>query len=117
MTLQGDAPPEITKPSGPGVIKALTVAASLESTLQVPGVQDMTQLLDTALAEVAKLPPEEQDVLGTIIPDEIKSEQRWSASFANSQPTLKALADEAIAEFRAGKFEAPPAVRRPGAFA
>lgn len=63
----------------------------------------MTQLLDTALAEVAKLPPEEQDVLGSLILEEIQSEQRWSASFARSQPTLKSLADDAIAEFRAGK--------------
>jgi hypothetical protein len=63
----------------------------------------MTQVLEAALAEVAKLPPEEQDALATLLMDEIKSEQRWGQSFARSQDTLKALASEAIAEFTAGK--------------
>ena len=35
--------------------------------------------------------------------DEIKSEQRWAASFASTQDLLKTLADEARAEFQAGK--------------
>ena len=63
----------------------------------------MTHVLEAALAEVAKLPQEEQDVLACILLDEIKSEQQWSKSFANSQYMLKSLADEALAEFKAGK--------------
>ena len=63
----------------------------------------MTHVLDAALAEVAKLPAAEQDVLASLILDEIKSEQRWSSSFAASQHTLKALADDALAEFKSGK--------------
>jgi hypothetical protein len=65
----------------------------------------MTRVLDAALAEVAKLPPDEQDALATLLLDEIRSEERWSVSFAKSQHTLKALADEALAEFRAGKTQ------------
>ena len=63
----------------------------------------MTRVLEAALAEVAKLPADEQDVLATLLLDEIKSEQRWTDSFANSQQVLKTLADEALAEFRSGK--------------
>ena len=63
----------------------------------------MTRVFEAALAEVAKLPPDEQDALATILLDEIKSEQRWSESFAKSQGLLKALADDALAEFHAGK--------------
>lgn len=63
----------------------------------------MTTVLETALAEVAKLPPEEQDALATLLLDEIKSEQRWSNTLAQSQASLKSLAAEALAEHRAGK--------------
>ena len=63
----------------------------------------MSSVLETALAEVSKLPPDEQDVLATLLLDEIKSEQRWSQSFTESQAVLKTLAAEALAEHRAGK--------------
>ena len=63
----------------------------------------MTRVLEAALAEVAKLPPQEQDALATLLLDEIKSEQHWTESFSKSQEVLKNLADEALAEFRAGK--------------
>ena len=63
----------------------------------------MSSVLETALAEVAKLPPDEQDALATLLLDEIKSEQRWSASLAESQGVLTALAAEARVEHRAGK--------------
>jgi hypothetical protein len=63
----------------------------------------MTTVLETALAEVAKLPPEEQDALAALLLDEIKSEQRWTLSFRESQDILKSLAAEALDEHRAGK--------------
>jgi hypothetical protein len=63
----------------------------------------MTTVLEAALAEVAKLPPEEQDALGVLLMDEIKSEQRWSQSLAASQVLLKSLAAQALTEHRAGK--------------
>jgi hypothetical protein len=63
----------------------------------------VTNALETALAEVAKLPPEEQNALATLLLDEIKSEQRWSRTFAESQGVLETLAGEALAEHRAGR--------------
>lgn len=63
----------------------------------------MTLLLEKALSEVAKLPPSEQDALAAILLEELASEQKWSDLFAKSQDTLARLAEEALAEHRAGK--------------
>ncbi len=63
----------------------------------------MTRVLEAALAEVAKLPPQEQDALGTLLLDEMQSEPRWADSFSKSQDLLKSLAQDALAEFKAGK--------------
>ena len=63
----------------------------------------MTRVLEAALAEVAKLPPDEQDVLASILLDEIGSEQKWAKTLAASQDLLRSLADEARAEHTAGK--------------
>jgi hypothetical protein len=63
----------------------------------------MTQLLEQALSEVAKLPPSEQDALAAILLEELSSEQKWAVLFANSQGSLARLADEALVEHRAGK--------------
>ena len=63
----------------------------------------MTRALTSAVAVATKLPPEEQDVLAAILLEEIASEQRWSSSFAKSEAGLEALAEEALADFRAGK--------------
>jgi hypothetical protein len=63
----------------------------------------MTTVLENALAEVAKLPPEEQDALASLLLDEIKSEQRWTQTLSVSQDLLKSLAADALAEHRAGK--------------
>lgn len=62
----------------------------------------MTQLLDKALREIAKLPAPEQDALAVILLEELVSEQRWSKSFEKSQDALARLADEALAEHAAG---------------
>ena len=74
----------------------------------------MTTALEEALAEVAKLPPEEQDVLATLLLDEIRSEQRWSATFAQTQDGLRSLAAEALAEHKrqAAQIEPMPCVPR-----
>jgi hypothetical protein len=63
----------------------------------------MTQLLEKALTEVAKLPPAEQDALAAILLDEIASEHRWTALFSQSQDLLAKMAEDALAEHRAGK--------------
>jgi hypothetical protein len=63
----------------------------------------MTQLLEKALREVAKLPPSEQEAVAAILLEELASEQKWSELFAKSQDLLAQLAGEALAEDRSGK--------------
>ncbi len=62
----------------------------------------MTQLLEKALSEVAKLPIAEQDAVAAILLQEMASERRWSEAFANSQDLLAKLAGKALAEHAAG---------------
>ncbi|HET7237437.1 MAG TPA: hypothetical protein VFI76_00300 [Terrimicrobiaceae bacterium] len=63
----------------------------------------MTKLLEKALEEVAKLPASEQDAVATILLEELASEHRWAELFAKSQDKLAKLAEEAIAEYKAGR--------------
>jgi hypothetical protein len=63
----------------------------------------MTQLLEKALSELAKLSDPEQDVLAALLLQEMASEQRWSDSFAKSQDILAQLAEEALTEHTAGR--------------
>ena len=62
----------------------------------------MTQLLEKALTEIAKLAPPEQDAIAAILLEELTSEQRWAKSFETSQDLLAQLADAALAEDQAG---------------
>lgn len=62
----------------------------------------MTNLLEKALTEVKKLPPSEQDAVAAILLQELATEERWAGSFAKSQDALEKLAQEALAEDRAG---------------
>lgn len=63
----------------------------------------MTASLEKAFAEAAKLPENEQDELAEWILRELASEQRWNQAFAASADVLARLADEALAEHRAGR--------------
>jgi hypothetical protein len=63
----------------------------------------MTKLLKKALKEVEKLPVSEQDAMAVIVLEELTSEQRWAESFAKSQDKLANLAEEALAEYKAGR--------------
>jgi hypothetical protein len=63
----------------------------------------VTQLLEKALSEVAKLDEPEQDALASILLEEIAAEERWSRAFAESQDILASLADEALEEHAAGR--------------
>jgi hypothetical protein len=63
----------------------------------------MTQSLSAAMATASKLPPEEQDVLASILLEEIASEECWSDLFAGSQSVLENLAAEAIHDFDGGR--------------
>ena len=63
----------------------------------------MTQLLEKALSEVAKLPAAEQDDVAAILLDELASERRWTESLAKSQDVLARLAEDALSEHAAGR--------------
>ena len=66
----------------------------------------MTQLLEKAFAHASQLPDEEQDAVAALVLREIESERRWDEAFSRSQNRLGELADEALAEHRAGKTKA-----------
>jgi len=63
----------------------------------------MTKLLDKAIAEARRLPPEEQDAIGAIILEEIADEKRWAKKFAETRHVLEAMVAEADAEIAAGR--------------
>ena len=63
----------------------------------------MTKLLAKAFEEASKLPETEQDVLARVVLDELASERRWEDLFSASPDMLAKLADEALAEHRAGR--------------
>ena len=65
----------------------------------------MTQALLTAVATAAQLPEEEQDALAAILLEEMESEERWSALFADSPNLLERMANEAIQDFQAGRVQ------------
>jgi hypothetical protein len=63
----------------------------------------MTQLLEQALGEVKKRPPDEQDAIAAIILDELADERRWQETFARSEDQLAKLAEKVRQDIRAGK--------------
>lgn len=44
----------------------------------------MTELLQQAIAQIELLPPDQQDYIATLVLDELKDEQRWLNSFAQT---------------------------------
>ena len=64
----------------------------------------MTQLLEQALEELQKLPSSEQDVIASLILEEIQDEQRWEEAFARSQDRLEQIAAKVRADIRAGRI-------------
>ena len=63
----------------------------------------MTESLEKAFTEAAKLPATEQEALAAFLLEELASEKKWEKQFAGSQDELANLAREAISEFKAGK--------------
>ena len=51
------------------------------------------------------MPDNEQDIIATIIIEELEDEIRWEKAFADSQDLLAKLAAEAMTEYRAGKTQ------------
>ena len=65
----------------------------------------MTEALKKAFEAASRLPEPEQDDLAAAILEELDADERWEAAFARSQDALERLADEALAEHRAGRTE------------
>ncbi len=63
----------------------------------------MTKALEEVFRQVSQLPEAEQDALAEAIRAEIVTEKEWESSFAGSPDVLERLADEAIADHRAGR--------------
>jgi hypothetical protein len=63
----------------------------------------MTKALEEAFREASKLPEAEQDALAEAIKTEISSEGEWASAFVRSHDVLERLADEALADHRAGR--------------
>ena len=63
----------------------------------------MTQLLERALSQVAGLTESDQDSIAALILEELADERRWESSFAKSPDVLGRLAQEALADYKAGK--------------
>ena len=65
----------------------------------------MTQLLEKAFAKASELPEQDQDAIAEMVLAELASEERWNDLFAKSQDLLAELAQEALADHRAGKTQ------------
>jgi len=62
-------------------------------------------LLKQAFREAAKLSPEEQDAIASMLLAELDSERRWDERFAESQDALARLAKQAVDDENAGRTE------------
>ncbi|MCY3682678.1 MAG: hypothetical protein OXH16_14855 [Gemmatimonadetes bacterium] len=65
----------------------------------------MTQLLEKALQEVSKLPPEKQEAIASVILEELEDDRRWDEAFAASQDKLGKLAQKVRSDIKAGRFK------------
>lgn len=58
---------------------------------------------EQALSEVAKLSPDDRDVVGALILAELADEEHWDRQFAGSQDALSRMAAKARADAKAGR--------------
>ena len=65
----------------------------------------MTNLVERALAELAKLSEDDQEAIAARILEEIEDERRWDEAFARTAGKLAALACEAREEERRGETQ------------
>jgi len=65
----------------------------------------MSELMEKAIQKVKQLPEHDQESIAWIILQEIESEHRWEELFGRPQSAdvLARMADEALAEARAGR--------------
>ncbi len=65
----------------------------------------MTELLERAITRLKTLPASEQDVIASMILEELEDDLRWDEAFSRSPGTLTKLAASAMSEYRAGKTQ------------
>jgi predicted amidophosphoribosyltransferase len=65
----------------------------------------MTALLEKAIAELQKLPPDRQDQMASLILSELADEAHWDRQFAASQDALSRLAAKVRQDIRQGKVK------------
>ena len=63
----------------------------------------MTQLLQKAFTEAAKLTDKEQDAFAGLLLEELASEKRWEKAFSSTEYQLAEMAKTALREFKAGE--------------
>ena len=63
----------------------------------------MTKALQKAFDAASRLPERDQDALAAAIVAELAADERWEAALAATPDALGRLADEALAEHRAGR--------------
>jgi len=63
----------------------------------------MNKILERAIAEVARLPEDEQETIACLMLEEIEAERGWDQRFANSENKLAELARRAKARHAAGQ--------------
>ncbi|HEV7643390.1 MAG TPA: hypothetical protein VGO50_05540 [Pyrinomonadaceae bacterium] len=56
----------------------------------------MTELLEKAFSEASKLPSSMQNLIAKRLLKDIKAEEKWEETFAETQDELSQLADEAL---------------------
>ncbi len=62
----------------------------------------MNKMLERAIAELAKLPDEQQEAYGLELLGELESERGWNERFAKSQGMLGKMAQQAREEIARG---------------
>jgi len=65
-------------------------------------VPTTNKMLERAIAQLAKLPEEEQEAYGLQLLEELGNERGWDERFAKSQDALSAMAAEAREEVARG---------------
>ena len=63
----------------------------------------MTKALKQAFDAASRLPDRDQDALAAAILEELAADKRWEGALAATPEALGRLADEALAEHRAGR--------------
>jgi hypothetical protein len=63
----------------------------------------MTKALKNAFDAASRLPDRDQDALAAAILEELAADERWESALAARPEALGKLADEALAEHRAGR--------------